>query len=220
AQGFVLEGLDPCGRVNDLSGAGLSAADVTAHVVDPYRNATQWGQANPLTTALPLADLGPALAGGRWAVLEPASDPVPVHPESALAANAAAIMSAAEHGAYRRFVVRHQRLGPVELEHLTLQAWLLSRSRALHGRWLADLPPAVLDPAQAFRFQGQVAAGWRRVSELSYLALRRVRSGRPAPNAVLAALTSVADAEASFARDLPNGAGVVSAGARERRDNT
>lgn len=182
SHGFVLDGLTPDGM---------------AHIVDPYDNATQWGRATPLTTDVPLASLRAALDGGRWAVLEPAGLAHPVDPDAAVAANAEAILLAHERGGYDSFVDRHRPAGAAELENLALQSWLLARNRALHGRWLSTV-----DLEVAGRFDTEVAAGWRRASEMSYLALRRVRAGRQAPTAVFTALCSVAEAETRLAQDL------------------
>jgi hypothetical protein len=190
--GFVLEGI-----------TGGDGPEAVAHVVDPYDNATEWGRAEPLATTLPLTDLAPAVVGGRWAVLarEP-GDPSPVSADEQLTANANAIVEADEQGSYQRFHDGYQGLSATELEGLTLQTWLLARDRGLHALWLAD-QPAGSGPAEiAGRFAEDVAAGWRRAAEATYIALRRVRSGRQAPASALATVQHVMTAETGLAREI------------------
>jgi hypothetical protein len=188
--GFVLAGLD---------------ADGTAQVVDPYQNATEWGRATPVATRLPLAALGEALSGGRWAVLRRVPPTAAARPpQRQITANACAVLAADRAGAYRRFVSYHSATGVRELENLTLQTWLLARNRGLHAGWVANLPNGTVTPDVVDRFRA-LDAGWRRAAETSYLALRRVRAGRQAPGAALAALTAVTAAEVELARDLAAG---------------
>lgn len=166
-----------------------------ALVVDPYDNVTEWGKATPLATELPAGELGDALADGRWAVLEPGERTEQEPPD-----NAAAIVAAAEDGAYERFLDGHAKAGLAELRNLSLQCWLLARSRGLHGRWLADERGSTSDLTT--RFIDHVVPAWQRAGELAYVALRRVRSGRRAPTAVLDAVRTAADGEVRLARDL------------------
>jgi hypothetical protein len=194
--GFVLAGLSPG------DGAGCPADELTAHIVDPYQNVTEWGVARPVITQLPLTELDSALAGGCWAVLVPATAEPPVNPACQLAANATAILAAADHGSYQRFIAGHQEAGADQLQNLTLQTWLLARNRALHASWLAGLDPSLLDQSIAERFLAQVSGGWQRAMEMSYIALRRVRSGRRAPGAAIAAVEAVSRAETDLARSL------------------
>lgn len=191
--GFVLEGLEP------------GDDDPLAHIVDPYENATEWGRAEPIATRLRLSAFATALPGGRWAVLVPAETVPEPGPAAQIAANATAILAADERGAYRRFAERHRGQELAELENLTLQSWLLTRNRDLHSRWLGGLPASVVDASLADRFAAEVVGGWKRVTETSYMAMRRVRSGRRAPTATLAALASAAAAEVDLARSLAQG---------------
>ncbi|HEX5116507.1 MAG TPA: BtrH N-terminal domain-containing protein [Pseudonocardiaceae bacterium] len=163
--------------------------------VDPYDNATEWGKATPLATELPAGQLDAALADGRWAVLEPAERTDPEPPD-----NAAAIVAAADGGVYGRFLDGHAKAGLAELHNLSLQCWLLARSRGLHARWLAADSKSTSDVST--RFIDHVVPAWQRASELAYVALRRVRSGRRAPTAVLDAVRTAADGEVRLAREL------------------
>lgn len=192
--GFVLEGIEPSGP----------DGDAVLHVVDPYENATQWGRAVPVRTTVQAASVLPALDGGRWAVLEPSGEGGAARPlEEVLAANARAILDAAEGGSYRRFAEQYRPLGVAELHHLALQTWLLTRNRGLHRRWLESVATTAL----AERFAADVEVTWQRTSEMAYLALRRVRSGRAAPTGVLAALETAAEAERVFASAVLTGKG-------------
>ncbi|MBO4204636.1 BtrH N-terminal domain-containing protein [Micromonospora echinofusca] len=194
--GFVLEGI----------GADDTGGGPVAHVVDPYDNATEWGRATPLATRLPLADLRAALSDGRWATLvqESAVDATP-DPDQQVAANAAAVLRAAGQGTYATFLDAHRSLGRAELANLTVQTWLLARDRGLHARWLADRPAGTRAAALADRFDGEIAAGWRRAAEATYLAARRVRSGRRAPGSALTTVQAVVAAETALARSLEEG---------------
>lgn len=196
--GFVLVALHP---THDEHG-DTAAGDLTAHVVDPYDNVTEWGAAKPLATSLSVRDLSPALSGGRWAVLVPAAPAEPVSPAVQVAANATAILASAGQGLYQRFADCHRQAGPAGFHSLSLQTWLLARNRALHAQWLAALPPGVIDPALADRFLTEACGGWQRATQMAYIALRRVRSGRTAPRAAFAAVLSAADAEVILARSL------------------
>ena len=60
----------------------------------------------------------------------------------------------------------------------------------------------LLDQSVAERFRAEISGGWQRAMEMSYIALRRVRSGRRAPPAAIAAVEAVARAEASLAHVL------------------
>lgn len=215
---FVLEGV-----------RAREGQPLLAHVVDPYDNTTQWGRAVPLTTTLPITELSAGVAGGRWAVLAGSGpggsgeastvDAV----ASRVAANAAAIAGA---GAQRgHFMDAHREPDEPALANLTLQTWLLARSRGLHGRWLADVAgqlrartdsAAPAGPAggwlDAFpdlpeRFDERVTAAWQRAAQACYIALRRVRSGRAVPPGCLAATEQALAAEAELAAELLAGRG-------------
>lgn len=191
-----------------------AASGLTAHVVDPYDNVTEWGAAKPMVTRIAIGDLSPALAGGRWAVLVPVRPTEPIRPAVQIAANATAILTSADLGLYQRFAECHQQAGLAGLQSLSLQTWLLARNRALHARWLAALPPAVIGPSLADRFLTEVCGGWQRAMEMAYIALRRVRSGRMAPPAAFAAVLSAAHAEVALARSLLSGTGEQAAARR------
>jgi Butirosin biosynthesis protein H, N-terminal len=190
AHGFVIEGLS------------WDNGAMVAHIVDPYDNITQWGHAQPLTTRQDLDSLGPGLADGRWAVLVAADQAPPADPGQQVTANAAAIAQAAESGAYQRFIDAHQRSGIDEMRNLALATWLLARNRALHACWLAALPAWQAPDSLAERFGAEISAGWRRATEMCYIASRRLLSGHAAPPAAIRSVQQVAAAEVSLARSV------------------
>lgn len=188
--GFVVSGID----------------GTVLHVVDPYDNVTEWGKAAPLSTTAVLTEVAPALTGGRWAVLERVGPGQPAHVPDLITANAGAIASAAvDGGAIARFLAGHRPLDGVTLPVLVLQTWLLARDRALHGLWLADNRSALHDlgvPGFADEFAQRVVSAWRAAEQATYLALRRVRRGRAAPQSALEAVAAVLHDEADLARRL------------------
>ena len=194
--GFVLDDLDE-----------TEHGEIVAQVTDPYDNTTEWGRAQPHTTTVPLGELAPALNGGRWGVLGRTGPSHAIDVAECLRTNAGAVLAAQHRGDLQRFVDAHRLLDRAALENLTLQTWLLARNRALHGRWLADvasaLPGLGLDHLPD-RFDATVTRAWRRASEASYLALRRLRGGRTVPPACLAATAEATGAEAELAAGIAN----------------
>jgi len=190
AHGFVVDGLS------------WDDGALTAHVTDPYDNITQWGPARPVTIRQELSSLAPGLADGRWAVLVAAGQARQADPGQQVAANAAAIISAAEDGTYRRFIDAHEGPGAGVARSLSLATWLLARNRALHARWLAALPARQLPDSLAVRFEAEVSEGWRRAREMCYIALRRVLDGRAAPPAAIRSVRQAAAAEQRLAESL------------------
>ena len=192
--GFVLDNLDE-----------TEHGEILAQVTDPYDNTTEWGRAQPGTTTVPLGELAPALTGGRWGVLRQTGPPQAIDVAECLRASAGAVLAARDRGDLQRFVDAHRPLDRAALENLTLQTWLLARNRALHGRWLGDVEPALaglgLDDLPD-RFDVTVIRAWRRASEASYLALRRLRGGRAVPPACLAAAAEATGAEADLATHI------------------
>ncbi|RMI40633.1 acyl carrier protein [Streptomyces triticirhizae] len=131
-------------------------------VTDAYDNYTPWGVTRPLTTEVAAAELPVA---SLVALLEPLPTGAPTvapglerePPDDYLAA----------------YAQHPDRL--VALERLTVETWLLARSRGLHAAFRAHLGLPEGPEVAAH------LARWGRVAEQAYLALRRVQRGRPEP---------------------------------------
>ncbi|MFJ9161586.1 acyl carrier protein [Streptomyces griseoviridis] len=144
----------------------LVAADATTVTVeDHYHNETPWGSARPGTWRLTRTQAA-ALPECTLAV-ELAPDTLPPRPAPAVDP----VTGAQEYAhAYAAHPDR-----AAALRRLTLETWLLARSRALHAAWLGRY--RTVGP----RATEQVAA-WRALAEQTYLASRRVARGRPEPS--------------------------------------
>jgi acyl carrier protein len=145
-------------------------------MLDAYHNDTPWGQARPSVRAVGAAELTAALAPTAVDVLW--LDPVPLPP--APPATAEPVDAAAVEAYLRPY---RQAAGGLEqlaaLSQLTLETWLLQRSRRLHAGYLVGA---------GTRGEADLTghlAGWTRVTEQVYLALRRAQRGREVPAGVL-----------------------------------
>ena len=171
-----------------------------ALVLDAYHNETRWGPARPARWSVPLAELTSTI--GRLPVravgLRPVAAPEPLPVPEVLRANAARLHEAAESGAFERYALAY-RDHPDQLAAtggLTLETWLLSRSRRLHACWLASCGPDLAGP---FADQGRA---WAALAEHVYIALRRVQRGRPAPPGLTDRLQELLRADVDLARTL------------------
>ncbi|WP_259454476.1 acyl carrier protein [Streptomyces ginkgonis] len=156
-----------------------------AQVTDAYHNRTPWGTAEPqrLRTGwdrLPASSLALALV--------PASAGVPDLPP--------ALDLGPADGYLAAYADHPDRV--TALERLTVETWLLARSRKLHAAFRAryGLPCGAQGEEQLRR--------WDRLAEQTFLALRRVERGRPEPQRLLGDLAAVLAADRTvFA--LPGG---------------
>ncbi|MEU0884344.1 acyl carrier protein [Lentzea sp. NPDC005914] len=150
-----------------------------ARVVDAYHNDTPWGPARPGEWPLP------ALENVRFNAFR-------TRPRTPAAPDARQETGDADEyvNAYREH--EDQRLA---VTRLTLETWLLTRSRSLHARWLAhhELPAAE-------RF-AEHAARWRRFAEEVYIALRRVERGRAQPSGLHDRLAALLHADTSATKE-------------------
>jgi len=182
--------------------AGVGDRDLT--VVDGYTNTTEWGAAQPVTSTVGRPEIAGLLAGpGRWSVVGPAgSSPAP-NPARLVQDNAEQIRSAGQAGCYEAFLSHAATLVQAgDLAPVALDTWLLARSRGLHARWL-DSEAAAWVPAPTRRdFSATVTAAWTRAAEMSYIGLRRARSGRGVPPAVTECLRVACSAEQELANVL------------------
>lgn len=144
------------------------APDGGAVVVDGYHNETPWGGARPVSRPLSRAELAAAVPGPALAVtLAPDNGPLaPARPE----------LGPADEESADRYVTAYaehpDRL--VALDRLTLETWLLARSRKLHARFLQARDVLADDVAAAAHVQA-----WESLAESVYLGYRRVERGRP-----------------------------------------
>ncbi|MFM9368738.1 acyl carrier protein [Streptomyces sp. Da 82-17] len=145
----------------------LEPADGGAVVVDGYHNETPWGSARPVRRPISADDLAAAVPAGALAVtLAPAAAPAGAEPELDFAdaeSRARYVAAYAEHD---------DRVAA--LDRLTLETWLLARSRRLHAAFRArtgTLPEGAEDHVRA----------WESLAESVYVGYRRAERGRPEP---------------------------------------
>jgi hypothetical protein len=194
--------------------AGVGAGDLT--VVDGYTNTTEWGAAQPVTTTAGRAEIAGLLAGpGRWSVVRPTGSALATSPARLVRDNAEQIRAAGEAGCYEVFLSHAAALVQAgDLAPVALDTWLLARSRGLHARWL-DSDAAAWVPATARQdFSTTVTAAWTRAAEMSYIGLRRARSGRAVPPAVTECLRQACSAEQELANVLGKDFGSAAVAAR------
>ncbi|WP_053720135.1 hypothetical protein [Saccharothrix sp. NRRL B-16348] len=150
-------------------------AGCTVH--DAYHNDTQWGPARPGRWELTAAELSAAVPdGARVFRLEPVDRPADVRPRQH---HAEPDVVDAYARAYREHPDR-----VAALDRLTLETWLLARSRRLHA--------ACHDEPAAFE---EHVRQWEALAEQTYLAYRRVARGRPEPPGVLPRLVDLLAAD-------------------------
>ncbi|WP_020639045.1 acyl carrier protein [Amycolatopsis balhimycina] len=137
-------------------------------VVDGYHNDTQWGAARPGRWTLDHAELAEALPGGALTFAIVAGDrPAGRAPLVELADAHAYVATYADHPDRVR-----------ALQGLTLQTWLLTRSRRLHAAAMG------LDTEAVHAH----LAEWDALAKQVYLASRRVTAGRDEPRSVFGRL--------------------------------
>ncbi|MEV0704762.1 acyl carrier protein [Saccharopolyspora sp. NPDC050389] len=152
----------PYFRQRHMEHSFLLSAEGT--VVDAYANDTQWGPATPGSWQFP--DL--RLAGAAQILhFAPEAAPNPV--------------AAVDDGDFEEYLAAYQSYPNrvSALDRLTLETWLLARSRKLHAafRRHRGLPlRAALD---------EHLSRWDGLVEQTYLAYRRVARGRPEPTIVV-----------------------------------
>lgn len=174
---------------------GISDDKRLLHVVDAYYNRTEWGEALPTETYLPASALECIVQAldtpnaGSFLALVVEGRPQALDLAALLRNNAEQILAQVRDRELIRRFSRHYaaRLDDVAaVKRFTLACWLVARTRALHGLWLADLArdhPGLLDAQFPELFAQDVVAPWQRVSEFAYILFRRVSQGRRAPDA-------------------------------------
>ena len=154
------------------------AGDADAVVVDGYHNETPWGSARPLRRPLSRAELAAAVPGPALVVtLAPAGGPP---------APAAAEVDLADEETAARYVAAYAEHPDrrAALDRLTLETWLLARSRRLHARFLSSRGLLADDSAALAHVEA-----WESLAESVYLGYRRVERGRPETREVFTRLT-------------------------------
>ncbi|MES4908563.1 MULTISPECIES: acyl carrier protein [unclassified Streptomyces] len=194
----------------------------TVTVEDNYFNETPWGSARPGTWHVPSGDLadlpGCAVAAELVAV--------PTPPADVTARRELAPPDSVDR--YADAYARHPQRA-VALRRLTLETWLLARSRKLHAAFLGGQAQQgqAQQGALPTAHQEQSAA-WEAFTEQVYLASRRVDRGRAEPAGLTDRLAELLHADrAAFAAPPPapapepdTGAGVFSERERERERRT
>ena len=161
--------------------------DVT--VRDAYHNDTAWGPARPGSWPLSARQLAQALPDGALVL---AFDRVPVDAPRPDVRAAEPGVVADYLRAYREHPDRSAALG-----QLTLETWLLARSRRLHAAFREDEGPS---PAVREHLDA-----WTRLVEQTYLAYRRVQRGRAEPDGPLERLAEQLAADAAVFGAGPTG---------------
>ena len=191
SHGFVVDGI----------GAG---PDPVLDVVDPYENNTRWGRAAPTTTSIRSSRLADAVRGGSWTVVVPAGGARTADPEIEIVRNCASIVAAAGDGTADRLRAAAGDTSVSGLHRLALWGWLFTRARELHLLWLGAAPDDAGATVRPFAhvLGAEVVPRWRRLQEVTYIAVRRAEAGRSVPDSVPSALADVLDAEVAVARSV------------------
>ncbi|GII66307.1 hypothetical protein Skr01_63920 [Sphaerisporangium krabiense] len=178
ADAFFLPWVPYAGHRHMEHGFLLADTGGTLTVVDGYHNETPWGPARPLARPIAPDALAAVLPGGAR-VVRPRPDDTWTPPVARFDAAGAAVIDAYVD-AYRDHPHR-----AAALDRLTLETWLLSRSRRLHA---------------AYRTAGGEAEAahlrdWAALCERTFLAARRVQQGRPEPDGLFDRLRDVLAAD-------------------------
>ncbi|MCR6483502.1 phosphopantetheine-binding protein [Amycolatopsis sp. OK19-0408] len=154
-----------------LVGSGPEGAAIT----DAYRNQTPWGAAEPGHWVV------------DWAALPVAGHVVALAP-AATVPTATAAVDLADPAPYLAAYAGHtDRVAA--LHRLTLETWLLARSRKLHAAFRARAGIATTDAVEEHLRE------WDLLTEQTYLAARRVERGRREPSGLLDRLGSALAAD-------------------------
>ncbi|MEE6267758.1 acyl carrier protein [Streptomyces diastatochromogenes] len=171
----------------------LAAGPDGWHVTDAYRNETEWGPATPGHWVLPAADL----AGLTTAeVVELAPTDLPPLPALRPAPDCDATAADAYLDTYEKWPDRAR-----AIEQLTVETWLLARTRKLHATYRALFAGRVDGPEPGP--EADHLRAWDKVVEQTYLAHRRVARGRAEPPGVVDRLRAVLTADRTVFGTVP-----------------
>jgi hypothetical protein len=147
-----------------------------AVVVDAYHNQTQWGPASPGTWELDWDELP---EHGQAIVISPA---ITETPRPVIEMDGPAWYLAAYDGHPDR---------QQALERLSVETWLLARSRALHAAFLAT---------QGFQAPQEHLRQWESLAGQAFIAMRRVQRGHAEPPGLPEALAGLLAADPEMFR--------------------
>ncbi|QHC24015.1 hypothetical protein [Streptomyces sp. GS7] len=164
----------------------LLAADPEGwRVTDGYRNETPWGPATPGHWLLSASDLA-GIAAAEVVELAPAEPPPIAALPPAPTLDGTAVDAYLD--AYDRCPDRARAIG-----QLTVETWLLARTRKLHATYRALFSGRVDGPGPGP--EAEHLRAWDKVVEQTYLAHRRVSRGRAEPPGVVDRLRAVLAAD-------------------------
>lgn len=167
--------------------------DRSADIVDAYSIRTEWGEARPTATSVStdcLVDSINSLKSARhkiaWSV-QKGSEMAGQGFDRVLLANVENILQEldARHAmrTFATYYADHAK-NPDALAQFALDCWLITRARQIHARWLADLAQkssGLVSATVVEAFTTAVVRPWQTASEFAYIAFRRAKDGRSAP---------------------------------------
>jgi hypothetical protein len=196
----------------------ITAVDQAAGVAtftDGYLNRTEWGDAVPVDGelrdgTLAAVETSPGARVVAVTPLGPARRARDKGPErvALLRETVAALPDWTRTDAFEDLATRAwTSIGDVDrFTDFCETCWTIERRRRLFGRWLRDVTDEagpLLPDGFADRFRDEVGARWAAVNRFAYLALRRLRAGRPADGGRIGELVlSAGQAEVALARLL------------------
>jgi acyl carrier protein len=184
ADAFYLPWVPYHGHVHMVHSFLLEPAEGGVVVHDAYHNDTPWGQARPVSLSLASPQIPQMLPQGADLVAIAPAGAVGGLPVSRYVAPMRDLTQS-YLDAYRQHAERAE-----ALERLTLETWLMVRSRRLHAAFCLSAG-SYRDP-QITRH----LTAWARLAEYTYLAHQRVVRGKPEPGAVTERLAVLLDADA------------------------
>jgi len=173
---------------------GFNENKTLLHIVDAYFNRTEWGDATPTETTLPIRELVRVIEelddpdSGSFFTMQREEPQPTIDISSLLLQNAEHILAQVRDKAsihnFSEYYARHSTNSAV-MKQFVLACWLAARSRALHQLWLADIArerPQLLESLFTEQFSRNISKPWQRVGEFAYILSRRVSQGKRPPD--------------------------------------
>ncbi|MCK7622624.1 acyl carrier protein [Streptomyces sp. RS10V-4] len=201
ADAYRLPWLPYHGRAHMPHSFLLSAGPGGWQITDAYRNETEWGPATPGHWVLPEEDL-PGIGTAEVTELAPDTLPPPAALPPAADVDPAAVDSYL--AAYDACPDR-----ATAIRRLTVETWLLARTRKLHATYRALYAGRADGPEPGP--EADHLRAWDKVVEQTYLAHRRVARGRAEPPGVLDRLRAVLTADRTVFGAVPEPAAPTAA---------